>query len=221
MFTEVLKYKEEYTQKGRVTIHNLFPDNQVEQIYQDYLTSDTFNVAFMAGGVDLNNQPVIQWASKGTEEYHHLTGLAYDMAGQDRFSYRFSRTDWVHPLLYELWNSQIFTTSIEFITGQENLRWIQDSTFTSKYEAGDFLYTHTDKDNGRIAFVYQLTKDWLPGYGGLFMKMDDGINVDTTILPQFNQLTIFNVEGEGTPHIVTNVIPGLRKPRMAYSGWLA
>ena len=108
-----------------------------------------------------------------------------------------------------------------FITGQENLRWIQDSTFTSKYEAGDFLYTHTDKDNGRIAFVYQLTKDWLPGYGGLFMRMDDGVNVDTTILPQFNQLTIFNVEGEGTPHIVTNVIPGLRKPRMAYSGWLA
>jgi Rps23 Pro-64 3,4-dihydroxylase Tpa1-like proline 4-hydroxylase len=53
------------------------------------------------------------------------------------------------------------------------------------------------------------------------MRMDDWINVDHTIIPQFNQLTLFDVQGEGTPHIVTNVIPGLKKSRMAYSGWLA
>ena len=221
MFSEILKYKEEFSKKGRVTIYDLFPENQAEQIYQDYLASDQFNVAFMAGGVDQHNQPLIQWASKGSEHYNKLTNKVYELEGNNVFSYRFSRTNWIQPLLYELWNSKIFTNSIEFITGQQNLRWVKDSTFTSKYEAGDFLYTHTDKDNGRIAFVYQLTKDWLPGYGGLFMRMDDGINVDTTILPQFNQLTIFDVQGEGTPHIVTNVIPGLKKSRMAYSGWLA
>jgi Rps23 Pro-64 3,4-dihydroxylase Tpa1-like proline 4-hydroxylase len=221
MFSHLLKYKEEFSQKRQVTIQNLFPEDQAEQIYQDYLNSDQFKVAFMVGGVDQNNQPLIQWAEKGTDSYNHLSNQAYELASKNIFSYRFSRTNWIQPYLYELWNSQIFINAIEFITGQENLRWVKDSTFTSKYEAGDFLYTHTDKDNGRIAFVYQLTKNWLPGYGGLFMRMDDWVNVDATILPQFNRLTIFDVTGEGTPHIVTNVIPNLKNCRMAYSGWLA
>ena len=221
MFDHLLKYKEEFSQTGQVTMKNLFPENQAEQIYQDYLKSDQFKVAFMAGGFDQNNKPLIEWADKGTNEYNELTEKAYELASKNIFSYRFSRTNWIQPLLYELWNSKIFTSSIEFITGQEDLKWVKDSTFTSKYEAGDFLYTHTDKGNGRIAFVYQLTKDWLPGYGGLFMRMNDWVNVDTTILPSFNQLTIFDVTGEGTPHIVTNLIPNLKNSRMAYSGWLA
>ena len=221
MFTEVLKYKEEYTQKGRVTIHNLFPDNQAEQIYQDYLNSNEFKVGFWTGEEIEGRGIPIQYVDKDTERYNMLTKQVYELEGNGMFSYRFSRTDWIQPLLYELWDSKIFTNAVEFITGEKDLKWVKGSTFTSKYEAGDFLYTHTDKDNGRVAFVYQLTKDWLPGYGGLFMKMDNWVNVDATILPQFNQLTIFDVTGEGTPHMVTNVIPGLKKSRIAYSGWLA
>lgn len=221
MFNDLLTYKEEFSQKGQVTICNLFPENQAEQIYQDYLNNDQFQVAFWTGEQDENGGIPIQYAEKNTERYNELTKKVYELEGNNVFSYRFSRTNWIQPLLFNLWDSKIFTNAVEFITGQENLEWVKGSTFTSKYEAGDFLYTHTDKNNGRIAFVYQLTKDWLPGYGGLFMRMDNWINVDATVLPQFNQLTIFDVTGEGTPHIVTNVIPGLDKCRMAYSGWLA
>lgn len=221
MFNHLLEYKNQFFQKKQVTIHNLFPEGQAEQIYQDYLNSNEFKVAFWTGEEVEGEGIPIQYADKDTERYHKLTKQVYELEGNNIFSYRFSRTNWIQPLLYELWSSKIFTSAIEFITGQENLKWVQSSTFTSKYEAGDFLYTHTDKDNGRIAFVYQLTKDWLPGYGGLFMRMNDWMNVDATVLPQFNQLTIFDVTGEGTPHVVTNVIPGLDKCRMAYSGWLA
>lgn len=221
MFNYLSQYKEEFSQKGQVTIKNLFPENQAEQIYQDYLNSNEFKVAFWTGEEIEGEGIPIQYADKDTERYNMLTKQVYELEGNNTFSYRFSRTNWIQPLLYQLWNSKIFTSAIEFITGENDLEWVKGSTFTSKYEAGDFLYTHTDKNNGRIAFVYQLTKEWLPGYGGLFMRMDDWINVDHTILPQFNQLTIFDVQGEGTPHIVTNVIPGLKKSRMAYSGWLA
>ena len=117
MFSEILKYKEEFSSKGRVTIYNLFPENQAEQIYQDYLASDQFNVAFMAGGVDQHNQPLIQWASKGSEHYNKLNNKVYELEGNNVFSYRFSRTNWIQPLLYELWNSKIFTDSIEFSIG--------------------------------------------------------------------------------------------------------
>ena len=221
MFDHLLKYKEEFSQKEQVTIRDLFPNDQAEEIYQDYLNSNEFKVAFWTGEEVEGKGIPIQYAEKNTERYHDLTKQVYELEGSNTFSYRFSRTNWIQPLLYNLWSSKIFTSAIEFITSQEDLEWVKGSTFTSKYEAGDFLYTHTDKNNGRIAFVYQLTKDWLPGYGGLFMRMDDWMNVDATVLPQFNQLTIFNVEGEGTPHIVTNVIPGLKNCRIAYSGWLA
>ena len=221
MFDHLLKYKEEFSQKGQVTIRDLFPNDQAEQIYQDYLNSNEFKVAFWTGEEVENEGIPIQYADKGTERYHDLTKQVYELEGNNTFSYRFSRTNWIQPLLYNLWSSKIFTSAIEFITSQEDLEWVKGSTFTSKYEAGDFLYTHTDKNNGRIAFVYQLTKDWLPGYGGLFMRMDDWVSVNATVVPKFNQLTIFDVAGEGTPHIVTNVIPGLDKCRMAYSGWLA
>jgi|TARA_R110001606_G_scaffold388670_1_gene554199 Rps23 Pro-64 3,4-dihydroxylase Tpa1-like proline 4-hydroxylase len=221
MFDHLLKYREEFSQTGQVIIKNLLPENQVEQIYQDYLNNNEFKVAFWTGEEIEGEGTPIQYADKNTERYNILTKQVYELEGNNTFSYRFSRTNWIQPLLYELWSSKIFSSYIEFITGQENLRWVKDSSFTSKYEAGDFLYTHTDINHGRIAFVYQLTKDWLPGYGGLFMRMDDWVNVDHTIIPQFNQLTLFDVQGEGTPHIVTNVIPGLKKSRMAYSGWLA
>lgn len=221
MFSDLLTYKEEFSQKGQVTIRNLFPEDQAEQIYQDYLNNNQFQVTFWTGEKDENGDIPIQYAEKNTERYNELTKKVYELEGNNVFSYRFSRTNWIQPLLFELWGSKIFTSAIEFITGQENLKWAQSSTFTSKYEAGDFLYTHSDKNHGRVAFVYQLTKDWLPGYGGLFMRMNDWVNVDATVLPQFNQLTIFDVTGEGTPHIVTNVIPGLKNCRIAYSGWLA
>jgi hypothetical protein len=221
MFNDLLTYKEEFSQKGQVTIHNLFPENQAEQIYQDYLENNQFQVAFWTGEEIEDKGIPIQYAEKNTKRYNELTKKVYELEGNGIFSYRFSRTNWIQPLLFNLWSSKIFINAIEFITEQENLKWVQDSTFTSKYEAGDFLYTHTDKGHGRIAFVYQLTKDWLPGYGGLFMRMNNWVNVDSTVLPQFNQLTIFNVANEGTPHIVTNVIPGLKKCRIAYSGWLA
>ena len=53
------------------------------------------------------------------------------------------------------------------------------------------------------------------------MKMGNWTDVDSTVIPKFNQLTIFDVANEGTPHIVTQVIPNLTKSRIAYSGWLA
>ena len=206
-------YRETFQKTGQVTISNLFPESQAEEIWESYINHKDFKVHFFTDQVNITK--------KDTKEYQKLTKKVNKLAAQDKFCYRFSRTPWIHPYLEVLWSNPAFDSIVSYITGYQDLSWIKDSTFTSKYESGDFLYSHTDKGNGRIAFVYQLTKNWLPGYGGLFMRMQDWVNVDLTVLPKFNQLTLFDVSNEGTPHIVTQVIPNLNNARIAYSGWLA
>jgi SM-20-related protein len=221
MFSHLEPYKDIFKKEGKATIPNIFPESQADEIWESYINHKDFKVNFYTEEFNSEDDSYIHYANKGSNKYHELSSKVYSLAAQDRFCYRFSRTSWVHPYLETLWSSQIFIDLISSITGYDDLAWVRSSTFTSKYEAGDFLYTHTDKGNGRIAFVYQLTKDWRPGYGGLFMKMGNWTDVDSTVIPKFNQLTIFDVANEGTPHIVTQLIPHLTKSRIAYSGWLA
>jgi hypothetical protein len=96
-------------------------------------------------------------------------------------------------------------------------------SFASYFAPGDFLATHTDKDNGKIAFVWNLTmEDWKPQWGGLLHLLDASWkNVETTITPSFNSLVLFDVRGEGKPHFVSQVIPGVQAKRLAISGWFS
>jgi Rps23 Pro-64 3,4-dihydroxylase Tpa1-like proline 4-hydroxylase len=74
-----------------------------------------------------------------------------------------------------------------------------------------------------VAFVYHLSKDWLPGYGGLFMRMDwDWKTVNKTLSPPFNTLAIFDTSGGdqgGSPHLVSEIAQGCNNKRISYTGW--
>jgi len=73
--------------------------------------------------------------------------------------------------------------------------------------------------NGKLAFVFHLTKDWRPDYGGLFMAMDDKKNVKRTIVPAFNKFVAFKIGDYATPHMVTQVADNVPKHRLALTGW--
>jgi Rps23 Pro-64 3,4-dihydroxylase Tpa1-like proline 4-hydroxylase len=96
-----------------------------------------------------------------------------------------------------------------------------NQVFISKYKAGHFLSPHSDKGNGRLAFVINITKNWLPQYGGNlhFLNNDRKIIIDS-ISPIFNSMILFEIpEPEGIPHFVSHVIPGIKISRYAISGW--
>lgn len=85
-------------------------------------------------------------------------------------------------------------------------------TFVSVYDKGDFLSTHTDNQRG-IAFVFNLTKDWKPEYGGM-------LHVDEKFYcPKFNSLTIMELPDGGLPHFVSEVTNLAPHQRIAISGW--
>jgi SAM-dependent methyltransferase len=94
--------------------------------------------------------------------------------------------------------------------------------FASCYEPGDFLSAHTDKGNGKVAFVWNLTKNWRPQYGGLLhLLSSDWARIESTINPAFNSLVLFDVRGEGRAHFVSEVIAGVTEKRLAISGWFS
>lgn len=96
-----------------------------------------------------------------------------------------------------------------------------ENTFTSKYENGDFLSMHSDLTNGDYAFVFQLTKDWNPVYGGLLNFYDSNTKeIYKTINPIFNSLVIFKIDDNiTTNHFVSMNVSS--HTRYAYSGWFS
>jgi len=89
----------------------------------------------------------------------------------------------------------------------------------SLYRPGDHSLPHNDftvKDGlqRQVAFVWNLTRDWRPDWGGEFFwcKKSRGVN------PSFNTLLLFNVD-RSCKHFVTLVSPHAQGKRLAISGW--
>lgn len=141
---------------------------------------------------------------------------------QGRFAYFFRRHE---PAANDEFDFQQFLTSrhcldfFERVTGETLEASI--SVFCSCYHTGCFLSTHTDTGRGKIAFVYNATRDWDESDGGCFELLSrDRSRVERTVPPTYNSLTFFHVEGDGVPHRVTRVSAATLNRRLAISGWL-
>lgn len=87
------------------------------------------------------------------------------------------------------------------------------------YSVGDFLSLHTDdvKDK-RLSFVFYLSPQWEPGFGGTLHLIDPDGNV-LQISPEHNNLLIFDVTAR-TEHFISPVEASAGdKARMTISGW--
>lgn len=92
--------------------------------------------------------------------------------------------------------------------------------FASRYSPGSFLSPHHDSGNGRAAFVVNLSRSWLPQWGGLLTFLnDDWRTVRRVCTPAFNTLCLFALPADRTvPHLVTQVVA---RHRLAFTGWYA
>jgi hypothetical protein len=89
------------------------------------------------------------------------------------------------------------------------------SISASLYLPGDYSLPHTDAMAWRsLAYVWYLTKDWHPDWGGHFVWCPTGAIVN----PTFNSLALFPVN-ETSLHFVAPIAPHARGRRMAVNGW--
>lgn len=117
-----------------------------------------------------------------------------------------------------------FLNSEEFIAFA---RWlVNDQRIThanaqaTRYRSGHFLTRHQDKDpkeDRAYAYVINLSKHWLPDWGGLLQFENERGDVIKTFVPHWNSLSLFKVPQS---HSVTLVAPYATEDRLAITGWL-
>ena len=231
-FPAVKPLKEQWSKHKAVNIESIFPDLQVNTIHNYYYNQpDSWWDLILYPDVDFDYEQ----SRIDNPDYYHMyktqTGdesiprrLAHCHSLNDKgeFSYVYRRTNDIstqlHPYL-DLFKSEKFRNYLSEITGHKNLEFSEGYSFVSNYESGHYNGPHTDGDNGRIAFVFHLSKDWKPEMGGLFMRMDwDFKTINKAICPPFNTLSIFDVSN-GAPHLVTEVAQGIDNKRISFTGW--
>lgn len=95
---------------------------------------------------------------------------------------------------------------------------VLDESFTSAYYPKDFLSQHKDDRRG-IAFIFHLSWDWKPEYGGLFhVENETGFN---TYVPGWGDLVLMELGETGHNHFVSEVSEYAPRPRLAISGWFS
>ena len=92
----------------------------------------------------------------------------------------------------------------------------------SWYQPGDFSNPHTDWGVDRsVAYVWHLSRDWLPEYGGALYWSAETRNSHHAYVPaSFNTLMLFCVTRHSS-HMVTVVAPHVPShiKRLAWNGW--
>lgn len=192
----------------------IFPDEDIELpayqlgLYKDNDSKLKDKRRWLENELDKHNPYLFTYRYKrrGYFEHHHTNPWQYDT-----------------PSLAKQFNENSLKKSLSYITGYDDLE--LQTMFCSCYEQGDYNGIHRDNDDGRrIAYVYQLTKNWQFAYGGLYMSYNTNDlgyiqSVRDVLLPRFNKMAIFDVVKDRTPHSVTQVANGVTNKRIALTGW--
>lgn len=97
---------------------------------------------------------------------------------------------------------------------------IRTNCQATRYRPGDFLSVHNDfssEETRYAAYVINLGRDWKADQGGLLQFLDDAGNVDQTMVPHFNTISLFRAP---QLHCVSPVARHATGTRLAITGWL-
>ena len=234
--SELEKMKETFIVTGSVTITDFLDEevaNNLEHFFNSEMPEDWWSAAsYPTESGDISyirnypqNSEAIQNAKNYADSFFYNDSLAGGQSG--RLAYHFYRTLGNHvdgcycaECKFREWLlSSELLWFLSLISDEVYTKF--NTTFASRYSEGSFLSPHTDYSNGDIGFVYQLTRDWRPQWGGILHFMDDeGKTITGSKVPTFNSLTLFRLpDGQGKWHYVSHVNPGVKSNRIAYTGW--
>jgi Rps23 Pro-64 3,4-dihydroxylase Tpa1-like proline 4-hydroxylase len=213
--------KQHFEINKRVKIFNFFENNGVELLYKNIILENNW---ILATGINKN-----KYEKSAISQFNKINSLQIknvnNAFGNDQFSYNFYRSMNGVKMSYIEFNIRQILNSKEFIDILNNITGLGltklTTLFLSKYKSGSFLSPHSDKGNGRLAYVINLTKNWKPQYGGILHFMNENrTEIIDSYVPIFNSLYIFYVpEDKGIPHYVSHVCPNVKYNRYSITGW--
>ena len=217
--------RNKFKSDGFVVIKDFFPPDDAEKYHKFFYNDMPKDWWHMSTYFGKQNIIRMDKSHKNKKEVIKLWKEAGQLINQETLSYRFWRTinhdskcHCENCNIRKVFNSPKMMSIINSIS-EENVS-TTHAMFASRYTEGCYLSTHTDKGNGKIAFVYNLSKNWRPCWGAMLHFLEpDCVSVRNVILPIFNSLTIFRVPENGIPHFVSQVSDGVTAERIAVSGW--
>ncbi len=214
------EYKIKYNISKKVQIKDILVQQVAELLYKQALNEKNWT---LATGFDAT-----KFEKKITKQFEKANALqikkVQDKFKNDHFSYIFHRSMNNHKPSFLEYILRKHMSSPEFINYLNNITSLNlsklNTLFLSKYKGGNFLSPHSDRGNGKLAFVLNLTKNWKPQYGGILHFMNnDKTEIIESFMPLFNNLMLFEVPENGIPHFVSHVVPYLRYERYSITGW--
>lgn len=224
----------EYDENGIVLIRDILHKDLAEDFYKHVTSSDggEWNAAFPDDKGSANSY-IVKREAENMDEIIEKQDANLKKLNNNEFTYRFDRLNVKHkpdcPCVVcsirdkFLKSGQMFSL-ISNVTRRYDLNHKFDP-FVSRYRSNDYLTLHTDDvvSGGQarhVAIIMHFAKDWKPWYGGNLMITDQEDNVVKLFTPQFNSLSIMNVENQRMPHFVSEIANGLDKSRYAISYWM-
>ena len=228
---DIKKISEEFQQNKVVVIKDFLIESEVEKLYKWFsedMSSEWWDVSSYPSPNDSETGPTfVRNIEENMEEIRNNYQLALSSFAEGKFAYNFFRTKdnhfddcTCHECEFRSW--LVGDESLNLISEVTGTKYTDsDEVFAACYSIGDFLSPHIDSPNGTLGFVLQLTKNWLPEYGGMLHFMDDERTmVERIEVPEFNTLTLFYLpENKGKWHFVSAVAPGTPEIRLTYTGW--
>jgi hypothetical protein len=226
--------KKSFKETGRITIAPFLEEEPAHKLHEYFhydMPEDWWSTSMLAGGKSKDYKDAkpqhLRRLPGNMERISELSRDAQDSFVKGNFSYIFDRTLDDHhsgcPCLECLFRG--------FIKSPEVISFINEITesdvekpgelFSSRYRSGCFLSPHHDLNKGKIGFVYSLTKDWKPQWGGnLYITENDYTTISKTVLSTFNRLVMFDIPSQhGIPHFVSHVVQGIPFSRTSITGW--
>ena len=221
-----LKY--EFLKNGIVTIHDFLDDDYAENLWShlDEMPLDWWNASSRpAADKDMH---ITRWLPENEDYIKQSAIAAREGFSKGVFSYSFRRTNDDHVdncgcpecvFKSDLMSSEA-VGFLDYLTEFKVTK--INELFASWYTEGDFLSPHSDGPNGVLGFVYNLSKNWQPHYGGN-LHFQNNINenlIEKVNVPKFNTLTMFDLgTTQGHMHFVSEVPKGVPEKRLAFAGW--
>ena len=224
------KLKYSFLQEGFVVVDNFFQREYADKVFNHFdheMPQWWWSVSTRPAPGGENKMDNCYYNDDNAEMIAEKERTAREAFAKTQFSYIFRRTLDDHVKECNCMECQLraylstaeihnFITSITDIPVTHSFE-----LFASWYKEGDFLSMHSDGDNGQIGFVYNISKEWRPEWGGMLHFLEEGQsnNVKKVISPRYNPLVLFDLSTTaGADHFVSHVNTSQAK-RLSFTGW--
>lgn len=214
--------KSKFALDGKLRISNVLDFEFAAHSFQALNERVEFDTAMYIDGKNAVMSKKEWNALEDTQRQQIYFHLMENAALGNGFSYgrKYITSEERDPFLLDFFNtlnSDSILETVRELTGYSGINYA--SMQATKYIPGQFLTRHKDdvqSEGRKIAYVFNLSPEWHPDWGGLLQFFNDDGDTLETWTPSFNTLSLFDVKHI---HSVTYLTPFAKKPRYALTGW--